>query len=110
MHNARKHTTYAQVHTADRGYWCVSCADADERQCDEYCPNYRWESGSCLYGCKLPSTGNFGRNTAVGTCTAGGTLAAGKSCKVRRGGGEGGGVRDGERRDWQRTCPSRPSC
>lgn len=71
-----------KVLTADRGYWCIGCLDADERECSQYCSDYRWDatSGNCTDGCQLPS--NLGRNVVPGSCTAGETLGASESCEV----------------------------
>ena len=69
-----------KVKTANRGLWCVGCPGADERECNQYCAGYRWDSssGNCTPACQLPV--DFGRNTGAGTCTAGEELSGGGSC------------------------------
>lgn len=71
-----------KVLTADRGYQCIGCLDAGERECHQHCDNYRWDktSGNCTAGCQLPSS--FGRNTAPGTCAASESLSSSSSCTV----------------------------
>jgi hypothetical protein len=69
-----------KIHTADRGYWCTDCSSTNERECKEFCSDYRWDvaSSTCMFGCTLPSS--FGRNTDVGTCVADAELSSSESC------------------------------
>jgi len=71
-----------KIFSADRGYRCIGCQDADERECTQYCTSFRWDSlsSNCTEACQLPTY--FGRNTARGTCVPGQELSASASCTV----------------------------